>query len=296
VGKKKTKKVSKKSRKRSSFILTIFLITLVLLFILSKDNNFLKQPSQTISKVASPSAQAKPTPTPIPIPAQSGRSVRVPILTYHYIGNNPNPADKARDNLSVAPDKFEEQLGYISKNGYNTITFDTLYAALNGTTSLPAKSVILTFDDGYMDFYYNAYQALKRFNLHATVFIPTALMGGSYYLTWDQIREMNSSGLISFQSHSVNHLNLTALSDEQLKFQLIESKKVLEAQLGKAVNTFAYPYGASDQRVWNAVKKAGYVGAVGTWYGIIESEGTILDMPRVKIGGGENITSFASKL
>lgn len=297
MGKKKSKKTGIKYPKKPFVLLLITLLVIALLFIAVRvKTNPSKSSTQaaTSSQITKPTS--KPTPTPLPIPAQSGRSVRVPILTYHYIGNNPNPEDKARDNLSVAPDKFEEELAYLAANGYNAITFDTLYSALSGASPISPKAVILSFDDGYMDFYYNAFPVLKRYNLHAVVFIPTGLMGGSYYLTWDQIKEMDASGLISFQSHSVNHSNLLSLTDEQLKYQLSASKQILQDQLGKGVNTFAYPYGISDQRTWAAVKAAGYVGAVGTWYGNIESEGTQLDMPRIKVGGGTDIINFASKL
>lgn len=245
---------------------------------------------------ASPSASIKPTPTPLPIPKHSGKQVRVPILMYHYVGNNPNPLDKARDNLSVSPDKFDEQMGYLSSQGFTPITLNTLYSSLREGGGLPAKPVILTFDDGYTDFYYNAFPILKKYGFSATVFIPTALMDQGYYLTWAQIKEMSSSGLVSFESHSVNHSNLVSLSSENLTFQLIESKKVLEAQLGKPVNFIAYPFGFSDERVWQATQKAGYKGATGTWFGNIQSEGTLYNMARVKIPGGIDIQAFASRL
>lgn len=237
-----------------------------------------------------------PTATPLPIPAHSGRQVEIPILTYHYIGYNPNPEDKSRQYLQVTPDKFEEQMKYLSENGYQTIDFDRLFAVLSGQAILEPKSIILTFDDGYVDFYINAYPILKQYNLHAVSFIPTNLIGGSYYMNWDQIREINSSGLVSFQSHSVNHSDLISLSDSQLKYQLGESKKVLEEKLGKNINTLCYPYGRSDERVWQAVREVGYIGAVGTWVSSTISEGVILDMPRIKISGTYNLSDFISQL
>jgi len=132
------------------------------------------------------------------IPYSTGKSVRVPILMYHYIGNNPNPADKARDILSTAPDIFDSQLGYLAKNGFTPITFDTMYAGLEGQVALPPKPIILTFDDGYIDFYVNAFPILRKYGFHAVSFIPTGLINQGYYLSWAQIKEMQSSGLISF--------------------------------------------------------------------------------------------------
>ncbi len=243
----------------------------------------------------SPSPTVKPTPTPLPIPKHSGRQIRVPILTYHYIGNNPNPQDKARDALQVTPDKFESQMKYLSENGYNPITLDTLYAALKGG-ELPSKSVVLTFDDGYIDFYHNAFPVLKRYGFRSIVFIPTGLVGGSYYMSWDQIKEIDASNLVAFESHSVNHVNLVSIPVDQLKYQLEESKRVLEQQLGKSINFFAYPYGLSDETTWKAVENAGFLGGVGTWYGNIVSEGVAFDMPRIKISGEMDLAAFASRL
>lgn len=226
------------------------------------------------------------------IPQNYGRTVHIPILTYHYIRENPNPKDKLGTNLSVPPDRFDLEMGYLKSQGYNPIDFDQLYEALYHKAALPSKAIILTFDDGYVDFFTNAYPILQKYGFKAVSFIPTGLMDQSYYLHWDQIRQMNSSGLISFQAHSVNHPNLTSLTPDQITFQIFQSKKVLEANLGKPVNTFAYPYGSSNQLVWDTVKKAGYKGAVGTWFGTYESEGTVFDMPRVKISGESQLNTF----
>lgn len=250
----------------------------------------------SLGRVASVSASASPSATPsLSIPKNYGRSVSVPILTYHYIGNNPNPADKARDNLAVVPDRFDEEMGILQKKGYTPISLDTMYSALKGNSSLPSKPIILTFDDGYIDFYTTAYPILKKYNFHATSFIPTGLMGQGYYMSWAQIKEIDSSGLISFQAHSVNHPNLTALNSDQLKYQLSESKKRLEAELSKPVNFMAYPYGISNENTWNAAQGAGYVGALGTYAGSIESEGNLFDMPRLKVAGGWTTEDFSKR-
>lgn len=225
---------------------------------------------------------------------QAASTVKVPILTYHYIASNPNPKDRQRDALSISPDKFEAQMDYLSKNGYTPITLDTLYGIYNGQANAPAKPVVLTFDDGYDNFYTIAFPILRRFNFHAVAFIPTGLIGGSYYMNWNQIREIQSSGLITFEGHSVTHVSLVSLSYAAALKQLTDSKNVLQSQTGYPVNFVAYPYGSSNGAIQQAARQAGYVGGLGTWYG--KAGGGSMNMPRIKVSGFWSIKEFASRL
>lgn len=220
--------------------------------------------------------------------------LRVPILTYHYIANNPNPKDRARNALSVPPDKFEAQMLYLAQNGYTPITLDTLYGIYSKQTTAPVKPVVLTFDDGYIDFYTIVYPILRRFNFHAVSFIPTGLIGGSYYMNWNQIKEIASSGLVTFEGHTVHHANLPSLSFSAALKELVDSKNILQAQTGYPVNFVAYPNGATNNNVQNAAKKAGYVGGLGTWYG--KAGGGSMNMPRIKVSGFWSIKEFAARL
>lgn len=267
-------------------------------FIQPQSNKTQSQSGKVLSAVktaqATESGKLHPIAQPQTIPV--GRQVKVPILLYHYIGNNPDPKDKARDNLSVLPADFDEQMGYLAKNGYNPISLDTMIAGLYGHSTLPPKPIIITFDDGYIDLYFNAFPILRKYGFHAVAFIPTGLIGTKYYASWGQLQELESSGLFSFEAHSVSHANLPSLSEDQLIYEVTESKKNLQSKFGVPVNFIAYPYGTSNGAVVEAVKKAGYVGALGTWYSTIQSEGEVFNMPRVKVDGGEDMTTFASRL
>ncbi|MDO8576852.1 MAG: polysaccharide deacetylase family protein [Candidatus Daviesbacteria bacterium] len=229
----------------------------------------------------------------VPISVKAA-NLQVPILTYHYVANNPNPKDKARDSLSVPPDKFEAQMDYLAKNGYTPITLDTLYGIFNGKTSVAGKPIVLTFDDGYIDFYTIAFPILRRFNFHAVSFIPTGLVGGGYYMNWNQIKEIASSGLVTFEGHTVNHVNLPSLSYAAVLKELTDSKNILQANTGYPVNFVAYPNGSTNGSVQAAARQAGYVGGVGTWYG--QAWGTSLNMPRIKVSGFWSLKEFASRL
>ncbi len=227
-------------------------------------------------------------------PFVKASATNVPILMYHYVANNPNPKDKARDSLSVSPDKFDSQMDYLSKNGFTPITLDTLYGIFNKQVSSPAKPVVLTFDDGYIDFYTIVYPILRKYNFHGVSFIPTGLIGGSYYMNWNQIKEIQASGLVTFEAHTVGHVNLPSLSYKDALKQMQDSKNVLSAQTGYPVNFIAYPYGTTNSSIQAAARAGGFAGGLGTWFG--KSTGGGMNMPRIKVSGFWSIKEFASRL
>lgn len=219
----------------------------------------------------------------------------IPILMYHYIGHNPNPkTDPQRDLLSVTPQQLESQFRWLLVNKYTPIELNTLYAILDHHLPEPEKPVVLTFDDGYKDFYDNAYPLLKTYNFKAVSFIPTGLIGQPAYMTWDQIKEIHSSSLVSFEAHTVNHPNLALLSFKNILKELKDSKSKLEEMTGKPVNFLAYPYGQSNNQIWKAANEAGFIGAVGTWDGRTKSVG--YNLPRIRINKSVTLEKFTQKL
>ncbi len=256
--------------------------------------------SSTPSPVPTPTPTPTPTPSPTPSPSpvitirtSTNLGFQIPVLTYHYIGNNPNPKDKARDTLEVVPDKFEAQMNYLAENGYTPISPETLYAIFNKQTTV-TKPIMLTFDDGYIDFYLNAFPILSKHHFHAVSFIPTGLIGTSYYMNWGQIKEIQSSGLVSFEDHSISHPNLTTMDYNEILRQFKESRDTLQAQTGAAVNFVAYPYGAANDSVIAAAQKAGFIGGFGTWSA--KASGPGLNMPRIRITGQLSLPEFISRL
>lgn len=218
----------------------------------------------------------------------------IPILMYHYIGENPNPSDLGRNYLSVTPAKFEEQLTYLKNSGYSPIFLDELYGIFSGQASAPSKPVVLTFDDGYIDFYTTAYPILVKYNFKAVSFIPAGLIGTGYYMNWDQVKEIQRTGLITFEGHTKTHPNLTILDPQKALKELKEGKEILYSQTGYPVNFIAYPYGISNYQVQELAKQSGFVGGVGTWYGKANTPG--LNMPRIRITGQMSLADFASRL
>jgi len=225
-----------------------------------------------------------------------GISTTVPVLMYHYIRVNPNPKDVVGFNLSVTPDNFAAQMDYLVQHGYHSISLDELGATLLSGAKLPDKPFVITLDDGYRDSYSAAYPILKARGLKAVNFVITGFVGGPNYLTWDQINEMTSSGVFTFESHTVNHTALTSVAPQRISQELSDSKNVLQSHVGYLINWIAYPYGYVNQTVANLVPKAGYVGAFGTNRGTFQSTDAMFTLPRVRIGGGDSMPSFAAKL
>lgn len=225
-----------------------------------------------------------------------GATTQVPVLMYHYIRVNPDAGDKVGFNLSVTPYNFSAQLDWLQMHGYHTITLDALGANLLYKVPLPEKPVVITLDDGYKDAYTDAFPILKAHDMQAVDFVITGFVDLPRYLSWDEIAEMQKSGVFEIESHTVNHPALTYLTDEQVMKELVESKKDLEKHLGIPVNWLAYPFGNVNEHVASFSPKAGYIGAFGTQLGTFQSTQEIFTLPRVRIGGGDSPESMGSRL
>lgn len=207
--------------------------------------------------------------------ASYGPCKRIPILMYHHIDNNSG-------SLYVDPGTFASQMDYLIGKGYTAISLLEVVSGLNGGP-LPAKPVALTFDDGYRDFFSQAYPILRQKNLKATVFLITQLMEGGDYLTWEQAREMIGSSLITAGDHTLSHRGLGGLKEEQIKDEIISSKSILENQLKTGINVFAYPYGNYNQTAAKYLQEAGFVAAVTTDHGVSCAKAPY-SLRRIRIG------------
>lgn len=227
-----------------------------------------------------------------------GARVTIPVLMYHYIRVNPNPSDQTGFNLSVTPKDFSSQMDYLISQGYHTISLDELGAILFSNAQIPSKPIIITFDDGYSDSYFNAFPILRVRGLKAVSFVITGVVGVPSYLSWDQISDMYHTGIFTFESHTVTHRALISLNTPSVVKELADSKTALESHLGYPVNWFAYPYGAGafDSRVSSLVQKTGYLGAFGTNPGSTQSIDYRFRLPRIRVNGGETLVSFAASL
>lgn len=185
-------------------------------------------------------------------------SIRVPILVYHGMRPlRPNDGDLVKM-FNTEPQVFEKQMQYLKDNNYSVISFNDLYEALNSGKKLSEKSVILSFDDGSQSQYDYAFPVLKKFNFTATFFIFTSAPGHKYFLTWDEIKELDAAGM-TIGSHTLNHPYLDKITDpKELEKQIIYGKTSLEKHMGKIVDFFAYPFGEYNDQIIEVVKKSGF--------------------------------------
>lgn len=216
---------------------------------------------------------------------------------YHYISTPPNPADALRRDLSVAPEDLDAQMRWLVENGYHTITFTDLYYYLAVGTPLPDNPVILTFDDGYVDHYENAFPILQKYGLVGTFFVLAgpADVASPRYLTWDMIAEMSAAGQ-DIQVHGRDHVDMRRQSDEILFFQIVGARQAIEAHTGKPAPFYAYPSGQYDARLLRFLEERDFWMAVTTQNGRDHTLDNALELTRVRLRGNDTLKSFAAKV
>jgi peptidoglycan/xylan/chitin deacetylase (PgdA/CDA1 family) len=226
------------------------------------------------------------------------------ILTYHSIDTPPRGAKMI--GLYVTPKMFRFQMNYLRLAGFKVLPLKDLLA-LVGVGCRDEKLVALTFDDGFMDFYRNAYPVLRRYGYPSTVFIVSELVGrenlwnlrklGSVrkLMDWKHILEVAANG-VTIGSHTRTHPQLVRCSASEMHSEIADSKKDLENSLNQPVEFFCYPYGRFNEAVKEEVRKAGYFGALTTQKGIIEKDFDPFALPRISIRFHRHPLSFMLKL
>ncbi|MCX4760892.1 polysaccharide deacetylase family protein [Streptomyces sp. NBC_01275] len=194
------------------------------------------------------------------------REASVPILMYHAVAAEPNDATRA---LSVTPEAFAGQLAVIADRGLTPLTTADLAARWRAGRPLPARPVLLTFDDGYEGVHRHALPVLTRHGFPATLFVSTGWIRGAYdtgggldaMLDWRQVRELADAG-VEIGGHSHTHPQLDQLDDVTLSAELTRCRYLVGDELGALPESFAYPYGYSSRRIRTAVRGHGFAQAL----------------------------------
>lgn len=205
--------------------------------------------------------------------------MKPPFLLYHKI-DLPTEDIKIRGAFT-APKKFERQLAYLTKKGFTFYTASELIRHYNSHGEFPERSAAITFDDGWKDNYANAFPLLKKYNAKATVFLVPSCIGQTTdavtaegegareHLSENDILEMSKGG-IEFGSHSVSHKLFHQISEQEIEFEVTESKKTIENLTQKECSVFAYPAGFFTDFAKDKIKDAGFIAAFTTVYGAEE--------------------------
>jgi peptidoglycan/xylan/chitin deacetylase (PgdA/CDA1 family) len=235
-------------------------------------------------------------------------AVGIPILMYHSISDGSEPRRNAYFHTRTSPRVFWEHLSLLAREGYKTIGLGEAVRKLKQGAGGDEKLVVLTFDDGFADFYTEAFPALNTFGYTATMFLPTAYIGdsprefnGTTCLTWNQVRELHGTG-IEFGSHTVTHPQLTTLPASDIEREVLSSKREIEDRLGAPAVSFSYPYRfpetnrAFRQTFRETLRRAGYESGVSTIIGTADSASDPLFLERVPVNSGDDGAFFAAKL
>ena len=211
------------------------------------------------------------------ISTSSGAGNRqIPVLVYHRVGYT-------TDNYTVTPERFANDLQILQQYGYCSITLEQFQSFIaDRNVDLPDKPILITFDDGYLDNYENAYSILKKYGMVATFFIITNMLWSEGRLNPERIVEMAQGGM-SFGSHTVTHRRMGELTWSEIQDELAISKAVLESVLGRMVTSIAYPQGSYNDNVIAIAKSLGYVTGFTVREGVCLKDSPDFELRRIPI-------------
>ena len=219
---------------------------------------------------------------------------------YHSISEH--IGKEKHNKWRVKPEDFEKQMNWFYKNNWKSFTISELVSL----DKIPEKSFVITFDDGFEDNFTNALTILQKYNFKATIYLVpnqktnhweeknTSVL--SNLLNNEQILQMQNSELIEFGSHTLSHVNLSTITDEQLLNELKKSKEEVENIIKKECEAFAYPYGKFDEKIVSFVKEVGYKNATVVKRGLLSQGDDIFTIKRIGILGTESFFDFFLKI
>ncbi|CAN5568604.1 polysaccharide deacetylase family protein [soil metagenome] len=206
------------------------------------------------------------------------------VVVYHTIST---PEVRLPANTDISPKRFETHLRWLAKRRNRVAT-------LRQTLTEPANKnlIALTFDDGYLDNLTVALPFLEKYDLPMTLFMAAGFIGKDGYLSADDLKFLAAHPLVTIGSHTFSHRHLTCLSQKDARFELGESKKVLEEITKKTIDLLAYPYGDCNRGIGRLSEECGYAAAWSVWNG----NDTPFSRWRVPLGTNDNLPRFIAKV
>lgn len=207
----------------------------------------------------------------------------LPILIYHYVEIVTDHRDTIRKSLNIQPNTFQNQIDTLKDAGYTFITPSQVQEIESGKLKIE-KPIIISFDDGYRDFYTDVFPILEKNNVKAVAYIVPGFLDHLNYMYWNQVKEISRSNLVEIGAHSMHHPSLDRLTGQTATDEINQSKLVLELSLGRQITTFAYPYGHFTEQTIKLVKSAGFTSALTTIEGTNENVDAKFILKRIHPG------------
>lgn len=210
-------------------------------------------------------------------------SASATILLYHRFDSVP------KDEMTVRPSEFEGQIKFLRDNGYNIVPLRDIVNFMMGRGTLPPRAVAITSDDGHRSVFTVMKPIVEHYRIPVTLFIyPSAISNASYAMTWDQLKQLQATGLFQIESHTYWHPNFNKdkrrLSPADYKKfvdgQMTKSKQVLERRMGTHVDLLAWPFGIYNDQLIASARQAGYVAAFTIVRRPVSRQDNIMAIPR----------------
>jgi peptidoglycan/xylan/chitin deacetylase (PgdA/CDA1 family) len=240
------------------------------------------------------------------------RRLGIPILMYHSISDDEEKSVHPYYRVNTVPSVFKSHMAFLAENHFQVIGLSHAIRILcdqldDSPLSSGSRYAVVTFDDGFLDFYKEAYPILKNYHFTADVFLPVSFITDHRQnfknkgcLTWSEIRELRKEG-ISFGSHTMTHPQLRFLQPDDIRYELKNSKEIIEDRIGGKIDLFSYPYAFPEDKKFKAyigksLEECGYKGGVSTMIGLADKKDERFFLKRLPINSDDDIPLFRAKL
>jgi len=248
-----------------------------------------------------------------------GGHSRVRILVYHRVC--PLPKENGVEYYNVHPSSFADQIRFLTSNKYNVMSIDEVIELISSNRPIPKRSICITFDDGYKNNYTHVFPVLSSQRIKATFFLATSWIDNknrfpwlrsdeelleaerrsqdvSIPLCWSEVAEMDSAGMV-FGNHSATHGDLSLMSLDQVRSDVLSGHRDLEAHVSRISRVFVCPFGVTPERgrqLKLLISELGYKGAIWGRVGSVGENTDPFDLPRISVYEGDSLEIFERKI